>query len=120
MAPGGVRICARLGLAAPADALEPTFARTLYQQPSVTDHVDGSTTIDVNAPAAGVYYHVGLDPNKVHRVTVDGETTAGDSFTLRRRSDSDAPVYLNAPEGTDSFRVTGASHFELLFYCPER
>ena len=112
----GLACVATLALAPSATAQAPTPERSLYGQPQVTDQADGSTVVGVAAQPAGVYYRLQLDPARTYRMTIDGTTTAGGRFTLRRRADDGELLYGLAPQGTETFRVTGASEFEMLFF----
>ena len=63
----------------------------------------------------GVYYRVVLDPTRRYRIGCHGQRSGG-PFILRLQRNDEAPVYTQAPEGVETFRVHGAERFELLLY----
>src|SRR4051812_6503392 len=97
------------GTTAPAHAL--AFTQSLYGAPVVSPLAGGGVDITVTQPEQGVYYRLGLDPDRVYRVTVDGTTTSG-AFTLRTRRNAEPPTYLPSPQRSETYRVEGASEYE--------
>ncbi len=109
-----------LALVSPSTADAAAFtARIPFGTPTITDDAEG-TLIETTSPPSsgeGVYYRASLDPNRVYRVTVQGERVEG-AFNLRVSQAGDREWYA-APDGVDTWRVTNARDVELLFYRAE-
>ncbi len=104
-----------------ADPPRVPIATAPYGSPEITSDSTG-TTINAKAPVpatgSGRYYRPvsPLDPDKVYKVTVNGTPTEG-NFVLRLGRDGKLD-YRAAPDGEETWWVSGTTKFELLLFSP--
>ena len=97
-------------------AAEIAFATEPYETPEITTAKDGSTTINVPKPPAGLYYLAKLDPARAYRIHILGGRTDGGPFSLRIRRGEGAPEYHPAAKRDEHMNISDCSSVELLIY----
>lgn len=109
-------ILVALVFAPAADASAVAYTTTPYNTPGITTDSSGATDISVVSPPGGLYYTAtGLDPTHTYRATLSGQAVSG-GWSARLRTSSGSVAYRSAPNGSETYQVTGTTSYEVLVY----
>jgi len=94
--------------------LPPSCEAAAYELPEL-DFQPGRVTISSDGPSAGLALTTCIDPERTHRLRLDGDPLLGE-VTVRLQVGDGPKSYLSAPRGALEIPITGGDKVEALIY----